>query len=63
MQLHHEIFRGTFKSWEKLLDEAGEFATQHGPERVISISHSCDEQEGVVVVWYWAEPEDGQVSE
>lgn len=55
MQLRHKIFQATMKSWRQMFDEAAEFATQMGPERVISVSHSCDHNEGVVVVWYWAE--------
>lgn len=55
MQLRHKGFRGMWKSWEALFDEAAAFATQIGPERVISISHSGDNSEGVVVVWFWAD--------
>ena len=36
-----------------LFDRAVEFATQVGREKVISISHSEDRNNGVVVVWYW----------
>ena len=54
MEAHFKIFRGTFTSWQGLFEQAAEFATQLGPERVISISHSQDQQlEGVVTVWYW----------
>jgi hypothetical protein len=63
MQLHHKSFRGVWKSWDNLFNEAAEYATQLGPERVVSISHSCDETEGVVVVWYWAEAEYNAPSE
>ena len=55
MRVAFEIFRGTFTSWEALFAEAAEFASRIGPERLISISHSEDKQEGVVTVWYWAE--------
>ena len=53
MQLRHKAFRGMWKSWASLFDEAAVFATRLGPERVISVSHSCDNTEGVVVVWFW----------
>ena len=51
----YKVFRGTFATWEALFSEAAEFATELGPERVISISHSEDDSDGVVTVWYWTE--------
>jgi hypothetical protein len=53
MNVKYEMFRGTFASWSSLFDRAGAFASTLGRDRVISISHSCDELEGVVTVWYW----------
>ena len=50
-----KVFRGTFVSWEKLFHDAAQFASELGPERVISVSHSSDSADGVVVVWYWSE--------
>ena len=50
-----EIFRGTFKSWELLFTEAAEFASALGAGRLISISHSEDDNDGVVTVWYWSD--------
>lgn len=50
----YRTFRGAFKSWETLFREAADFASRLGPERVISISHSEDQNVGVVVVWYWS---------
>ncbi len=52
-QASFTIFRGTLKSWESLFTEAAEFASVIGPERLISISHSEDQNDGVVTVWYW----------
>jgi hypothetical protein len=54
-QVKFEVFRGTFKSWEALFQEAAEFASKIGPERLITIGHSEDEQDGVIAVWYWTE--------
>ena len=54
-QVRFEVFRGTFKSWETLFQEAAEFASKIGPERLITIGHSEDEQDGVIAVWYWSE--------
>ena len=52
-RLAYKYFRGTFASWDDLFGEAAQFATQVGPERVVSISHSADRGNGVVTVWYW----------
>jgi hypothetical protein len=48
-----KMFRTTLSPWETLFQQAAEFATQLGPGRVISISHSEDDNEAVVTVWYW----------
>ena len=54
-QVRFEVFRGTLTSWHTLFSEAAAFASSVGRDRVISISHSEDQNEGVVTVWYWAE--------
>jgi hypothetical protein len=53
MRVKYKIFRGTFKSWQTLFDQAAQFASDVGPERLITIAHSADQAEGVVTVWYW----------
>jgi hypothetical protein len=52
--VHFEFYRSSFKSWESLFGEAAAFAEQIGPERLIGISHSEDDNTGVVTVWYWS---------
>ena len=47
-------FKGILASWDALFSAAADFATALGPGRVISISHFEDENDGVVVVWYWS---------
>jgi hypothetical protein len=54
-RMSYKVFRGTFATWEALFSEAAEFATYIGPERVISISHSEDDSDGVVTVWFWTD--------
>jgi GYF domain 2 len=49
-----EMFRGTFESWESLFKKAADFATEIGRDRLIGISHSEDDDDGVVTVWYWS---------
>ena len=55
MTVRFKMFRGTMATWDQLFAEAAAFATTLGRERLISISHSEDQQDGVVAVWYWAE--------
>ncbi len=52
MQVTFKIFRSTLKSWEKLCQDASAFASALPEGRVISISHSGDHSDGVVVLWY-----------
>jgi hypothetical protein len=56
-RLTYRVFRGTWASWEELFNQAAEFANQLGPEKVVSISHSEDKDDGVVAVWYWTHRE------
>jgi hypothetical protein len=52
-----KVFRSSLTTWEALFAEAAEFATWLGPERLITVSHSADNGEAVVAVWYWEGPE------
>lgn len=45
-----EQFRSNWQSWGKLFDQAARFASDVGPDRLITISHSSES----VVVWYWS---------
>jgi len=53
-----KVFRGVMASWPDLFQQASEFATQLGRERLITLSHSEDQQDGVVAVWFWGDPGD-----
>jgi len=53
MKIKFETFRGTFTSWESLFTQATEFANSLAADRLINISHSADNGDGVVVVWFW----------
>lgn len=53
MRVAFEVFRGSLASWQHLFEQAADFASQVGPEHLITISHSCDKSDGVVTVWYW----------
>jgi hypothetical protein len=53
MQVKFQLFKSAMKSWADLCGEAAGFASEKGRERVINLSVSEDENEGVIVVWYW----------
>lgn len=57
-RLCFRFFRGTLESWESLFSDAAAFATEVGPERLVSVSHSEDANDGVVTVWYWTNDQD-----
>ena len=54
MRLEYKVFRGVWASFDNLFMEAAAFASSIGRDRVVSISHSEDDNDGVVTVWYWA---------
>ena len=51
-EVRFETFRGILDSWDHLLTEAAKFASKLPAGSLITISHSADGGEGVVVVWY-----------
>jgi hypothetical protein len=53
MQVKFQVFKSYTKSWANLCGEAAAFASEKGKERLINISMSEDQNEGVIVVWYW----------
>ena len=52
MQVSFQVFKSSTKSWTDLCGEAAAFASEKGKERLINISVSEDQNEGVIVVWY-----------
>jgi hypothetical protein len=48
-----KTFRGVWSSWNRLFEQAAEFASTISREKLITISHSADRMDGVVTVWYW----------
>ena len=51
--VNFRMFKSSWQTWEAMFSDAAEFASQVGPERLISVSHSADQGVGVVTVWYW----------
>jgi hypothetical protein len=56
MGLQFETIRGTWATWHELFESAAAAASNAGPARLIGLSHSEDDNEGVITVWYWEEP-------
>ena len=54
-RVQYKFFRGTLATWDELFTQAAEFATTLEQGSLITISHSADQGNGVVTVWYWAE--------
>ncbi len=59
-RLAHQMFRGTWTTWEELFNEAQSFANEIGTDRVVNISHSANQSDGVVVVWYLTQESENQ---
>jgi hypothetical protein len=61
MKVQCRLFQSTTKSWDALIEEATEFATARGRERLINISVSAAGgsdtfgfgAKGAIFVWYW----------
>ena len=53
MTLQFEVFRARLSTWNSLFEDASTFATGIGKERLVTITTSADQGEGIVVVWYW----------
>ena len=51
--VHFRIFQNAFVAWDALFQQAADFASELGPDRLINISHSEYNRNGVVTVWYW----------
>jgi hypothetical protein len=58
MRVYFQVFRSAMASWASLFQQAADAAARVGPERLISISHSEDHNDGVVTVWYWGPSDD-----
>ena len=56
------VIQSRTRTWQSLTEEAAEFATRVGPERLINISVSAGESgtsNGSIFVWYW---DDGSIT-
>ena len=55
MRVRFKMFKSSMSSWQQMFNEAADFANTFPADRLINISHSADQSQGVVVVWYWGE--------
>ena len=55
MRVRFKMFKSSMSSWRQMFNDAADFATTLHADRLINISHSADQSQGVVVVWYWGE--------
>ena len=53
MRTHFKEFKSSTKFWTTMFEEAAEFASTIGQDRLITITQSCDHNTAVIVVWYW----------
>jgi hypothetical protein len=55
LRAQFKVFRSEWSSWATLFQEAADFASGLGPERVINVSHMTEGMFGLVIVWYWSD--------
>ena len=53
MEVKFQLFKSYTKSWQDLCAEAAAFASTKNRDRLINISVSEDQNEGVIIVWFW----------
>jgi hypothetical protein len=61
MKVQCKVFTSSTKKWDELVDEASEFATGVGRDRLINMSVSASGgtdlfgfgSQGAIFVWYW----------
>lgn len=62
--LEFKVFESSWDSWDKIFQQASDFANLIGRENVLNISYSCDgHNKGVVTIWYWEDNLSGQMFE
>ncbi|MHC5064420.1 MAG: hypothetical protein ACYTG5_10650 [Planctomycetota bacterium] len=61
--MKYKIFKGTLIGWKELFQQAADFASELGPRRVQTISHSGSNGRGIVTVWYVDEEETAESAE
>ena len=55
MHVEFRTFQSSLISWKELFQQAADFAGTLPTDRLINVSHSCDQSDGVVCVWFWAD--------
>ena len=55
LRVQFKVFRSISSSWDTLFEQAADYASSLGPDRVINVSHMTEGMSGAVVVWYWSD--------
>lgn len=53
--LRVRFVRSSMRSWQSLFQETAKWADGLADGQLFSISHSCDNTDAVVAVWYWVD--------
>jgi hypothetical protein len=53
--MRYWFVRSSMRPWEALLDDAARFASGLRPGQLYGITHSADNSDGVVAVWFWVD--------
>ncbi len=53
IEARYKLFKSGHESWETMSEQVRKFLTILGPGRVIGVSHSHENNIGVIAVWYW----------
>jgi hypothetical protein len=59
LRVTFKAFDSKMASREKLFRAAAEYASQIGPDRLITMSHSEDRDNIVITIWYWTDEPEG----
>lgn len=63
-RLKFKVFKSSWDSWDKLCQQAADFATTVGKDNVVNVSHSCcGSNDGTVTIWYWQDETADQMFE
>jgi hypothetical protein len=61
IQARYKLFKSGHESWETMSQQVADFLTTLGPGKVIGVSHSQENNWGVIAVWYWAVDSEGEM--
>jgi len=63
IQARYKLFKSLTDPWETMSQQVAEFLTTLGPGKVIGVSHSHENNLGVIAVWYWEVEGEGKAAQ